>query len=59
MLAMLCSAVFLKLDYIIKAVLMVVFVLAYNIIMHYPSSEIFDFYDRTIISENASYNVPE
>ena len=54
---MLCSAVFLKLDYIIKAVLMVVAVLAYILTMHYPRSDIFDFYDKSIISESGSYNI--
>ena len=57
MLAMLCSAVFLKLDYIIKAVLMVVAVLSYNLTMHYPRVEIFDSYDKTIMSDNGSYMV--
>ncbi|XP_063678873.1 adenylate cyclase type 5-like isoform X3 [Bolinopsis microptera] len=59
MLAMLCSAVFLKLDYIIKAVLMVVAVLSYNLTMHYPRVEIFDSYDKTIMSENVSYMVTD
>ena len=59
MLAMLCSAVFLKLDYIIKAVLMVVAVLAYILTMHFPRRDIFDFYDKSIISDNGSYSVTE
>ena len=49
MLAMLCSAVFLKLDYILKAVIMVTAVTAYIAIMHYPKHEIFDDYDTWLL----------
>ena len=57
MLAMLCSAVFLKLDYIIKAVLMVIAVLSYNLTMHYPRLEIFDSYDKTVVTVDGSYDI--
>lgn len=50
MLAILCSAVFLKLDCIIKAILIVGAVLTYNVVMHYPYTSIFDQYDNELLN---------
>ena len=50
MLAMLCSAVFLKFDHIIKDVLMVLAMVSYIVIMHVTHADIFDAHDEFLVA---------
>ena len=52
---MLCSAVFLRLDHIIKDVLMVVAILVYIVLMHFPKTQTFDAFDNHLhFTDNAT-----